>query len=126
MCSNGLLFSVSGYATIRPLNWISKHCGVGSCHGEANFGFARQLPTIVTWAELDFYDLPLIRPSGFVNSGRQRSSSQELLGDGRRYDYIGCYSIFCLSYRIGMLSRSRKPDFKAFKDCACSKETTGI
>jgi hypothetical protein len=25
----------------------------------------------VTWAELDFYDLPLIRPSGFVNSGRQ-------------------------------------------------------
>ena len=25
-------------------------------------------PTIVTWAELHFYDLPLIRPSGFVNS----------------------------------------------------------
>ena len=50
---------------------------------------ARQPPTIVTRAELDFYDFPLIRPNGFVNSGRQRSSSQELLellGDGRRYD----------------------------------------
>ena len=53
----------------------------------------------MTWAELDFYDLPLIRPSGFVNSERQRYSSQELLellGDGRRYDYIGCYPVFCL------------------------------
>ena len=38
---------------------------------EPNFRFARQPPTIVTWVELDFYDLPLIRPSGFVNSGRQ-------------------------------------------------------
>ena len=35
---------------------------------EPNFRFARQPPTIVTWAELHFYDLPLIRPSGFVNS----------------------------------------------------------
>ena len=35
------------------------------------FGFrlARQPPTVVTWAELHFYDLPVIRPSGFVNSG---------------------------------------------------------
>jgi hypothetical protein len=32
-----------------------------------NFRFARQPSTIVTWGELDFYDLPLIRPSGFVN-----------------------------------------------------------
>jgi hypothetical protein len=35
---------------------------------EANFRFARQAPTIVTGAGLPFYDLPLIRPSGFVNS----------------------------------------------------------
>jgi hypothetical protein len=35
---------------------------------EPNFRFARQPPTIVTWAELGFYDLPLIRPSVFVNS----------------------------------------------------------
>jgi len=58
---------------------------------------ARQPPTIVTWAELGFYDLPFIRPSGFVNSGRQRSSSQELLellGDGRRYDYHRMLSRF--------------------------------
>ena len=47
---------------------------------EPNFRFARQPPTIVTWAELDFYDLPLIRPSGFVNSGRQGFSNQELGG----------------------------------------------
>ena len=62
-----------------------------------NFRVARQPPTIVTWAELHFYDLPLIRPSGFVNSGRQRSSSQELLellGDGRRYDYHRVLSRF--------------------------------
>jgi hypothetical protein len=37
---------------------------------EPNFRFARHPTTIVTWAELHFYDLPLIRPSGFVNSGR--------------------------------------------------------
>ena len=58
--------------TYRPI------CGIGSRLGEANFRFARQPPTIVTWAELDFYDLPLIRPSGFVNSGRQSFSNQEL------------------------------------------------
>ncbi len=40
----------------------------GETLGEANFRFARQPPTIVTCAELDFYDLPLIRPSDFVNS----------------------------------------------------------
>jgi hypothetical protein len=48
-------------------------------------------------AELHFYDLPLIRPSGFVNSGTQRYSSQELLellGDGRRYDYHRMLSRF--------------------------------
>ena len=44
----------------------------------SSFRFARQSPTIVTWAELDFYDLPLIRPSGFVNSGRRGFSNQEL------------------------------------------------
>ena len=36
--------------------------------GRSNFRLARQPPTIVTWAEPHFYDLPLIRPSGFVNS----------------------------------------------------------
>ena len=43
------------------------------------------------------YNLPLIRPSGFVKSGRQRSSSQELLellGDGRRYNYHRMLSRF--------------------------------
>ena len=35
---------------------------------EPNFRVARQPPTIVTWTELHFYDLPLIRPSGFLNS----------------------------------------------------------
>ena len=58
--------------TYRPV------CGIGSRVGEANFRFARQPRTIVTWAELDFYDLPLIRPSGFVNSARQGFSNQEL------------------------------------------------
>jgi len=67
---------------------------------EPNFRFARQQPTIVTSAELHFYGLPLIRPSGFVKSGLQRSSSQELLGDGRRYDYHRKLSRFCLSYRV--------------------------
>jgi hypothetical protein len=48
--------------TYRPIkrNWQAPW--------EANFRFARQPPTIVTWAELYFYDLPTIRPSGFVNS----------------------------------------------------------
>ena len=49
-----------------PVSRLS--CGIGSRLGEDNFRFARQPPTIVTWAELHFYDLPLIRPSGFVNS----------------------------------------------------------
>ena len=73
----------------------------GTCWDELDFrcetSRQRQPPTIVTWAELDFYDLPLIRPSGFVNSGRQRFSSQELLellGDGRRYDYHRMLSRF--------------------------------
>jgi hypothetical protein len=35
---------------------------------------ARQPPTIVTRAELHFYDLPLIRPSGFLNSANYRGS----------------------------------------------------
>ena len=59
------------------------------------FRFARQPPTIVTWAEPDFYHLPLIRPS--KNNGRQRFSSQELpevLDDGRRYDYHRMLSRF--------------------------------
>jgi hypothetical protein len=38
---------------------------VGPQHPNLRLG--RQPPTIVTWAELHFYDLPLIRPSGFVN-----------------------------------------------------------
>ena len=43
-------------------------CGIDNRLWEANFRFARQPPTIVTCAEPHFYDLPLIRPSGFVNS----------------------------------------------------------
>jgi hypothetical protein len=41
---------------------------VATLRREANFRFARQPPTIVTWAELDFYDVPLICPTSFVNS----------------------------------------------------------
>jgi hypothetical protein len=69
--SRGLLRSFQLVAT-RPLNRISKHCGVGEEQSIAlkkpNFRIARHPPKIVTCAELDFYDLPLIRPSGFVNS----------------------------------------------------------
>ena len=36
--------------------------------GEANFRFVRQPPTILTWAELHFYDLPLIRPSDLTGA----------------------------------------------------------
>ena len=78
---------------------------------EPNFRFARRPPTIVTWAELDFYDLPLIRPSGFVNSGRPGFSDQELgelRMDRRRYGNHRKLSRFCLSYRIDMLSRVKK------------------
>ena len=59
--------------TLRLLSRIGKRygvreglsadsCGIGSRLGEINFRVARQLPKFVTWAELDFYDLPLIRP----------------------------------------------------------------
>jgi hypothetical protein len=34
------------------------------CALASRFRLCRHPPTIVTWAELDFYDLPLIRPSG--------------------------------------------------------------
>jgi hypothetical protein len=46
--------------------------------------------------------LPLSRPSGFVNSGRQGFSNQEgaLRTDRRGMAIIGSY----LPYRIGMLS----------------------
>ncbi len=40
----------------------------------SSFRIRRQPPTIVTWAELDFYGL--IRPSVFVNSGRHVSVYQ--------------------------------------------------
>ena len=85
--------------TLRLLSRIGKRygvreglsadsCGIGSRLGEINFRVARQLPKFVTWAD----------PSNdFVNSGRQRSSSQELLellGDGRRYDYHRMLSRF--------------------------------
>jgi len=78
--------------TYRPI------CGIGSRVGEANFRFARQPRTIVTWAELDFYDLPLIRPSGFVNSARQGFSNQELgelRMDRRGYGNSSELSSFC-------------------------------
>ena len=39
----------------------------------------------------------------------------ELLGEAGGMTIIGCYPIFCLPYRIGMLSRSRKRDLKALK-----------
>jgi hypothetical protein len=58
----------------------------GSRFGEANFRFARQPPTIVTWAELDFYDLPLIRPS--LNSGRQRFSRGSGSSCARRWQEV--------------------------------------
>jgi hypothetical protein len=76
---------------------------------EPNFRFALQSATIVTWSELHFYDLPLIRPSGFV---KQWAAA---LGEAGGMTIIGCYPIFCLPYRIGMLSRSRKRDLKALK-----------
>ena len=50
----------------------------------------------MTWAELDFYDLPLIRPSGFVNSGRPGFSNQELgelRMDRRGMAIIGSYPV---------------------------------
>ena len=54
----------------------------GTCWDELDFrrktSRQRQPPTIVTWAELHFYDLPLIRPSAFVNSAA--------LGDLSPYD----------------------------------------
>ena len=94
-------------------------CGIGSRVGEANFRFARQPRTIVTWAELDFYDLPLIRPNGFVNSARQGFSNQELgrtaHGSQGVWQLIGAIP-FLLSYRIDMLSRLKRRGFKTSLD----------
>ena len=98
------------------------HCGVfrGQWWSEErsdNFRFARQPPTIVTWAELDFYDLPLIRPSGFVNSGRPGFSNQEL-GE-LRMDRRGCgnssEAIPFLSIIPNMLSRLKRRGFKTLE-----------
>ena len=106
--------------TYRPImrNWKSPR--------EANFRFARQPPTIVTWAELHFYDLPLIRPSGFVNSGRQGFSNQELgelRMDRRGYGNHRMLSRFCRSYRIDMLSRLKKRGVKTLEiDLVQTKE----
>ena len=50
----------------------------------------------MTWAELGFYDIPLIRPNGFVNSGRQGVSNQELGElriDPRGMAIIGSYPV---------------------------------
>jgi hypothetical protein len=41
---------------------------IGSRRVEANFRFACQPPTIITWAEEHFYDLPLIRPSDLTEA----------------------------------------------------------
>jgi hypothetical protein len=109
--------------SVYPRNPLEGGCFsgcVGRLHGSnpatqafiaVNFRFARQPPTIVTWAELHFYDLPLIRPSGFVSSGRQGFSNQELgelRMDRRGYGNHRMLSRFCLSYRIDMLSRFKK------------------
>ena len=50
---------------------------------EPNFRFARQPTTIVTWAELHFYDLPLICPSGFVNSAASVRIYLQLSSDSK-------------------------------------------
>jgi hypothetical protein len=59
--SRRLLRSFQLVAT-RPLNRISKHCGIREEQSIAlkkpNFRIARHPPKIVTCAELDFYDLP--------------------------------------------------------------------
>ena len=77
-------------------------------------------------AELDFYDLALIRPSGFVNSGRQGFSNQELgelRMDRRGYGNHRMLSRFCLSYRIDMLSRLKKRGVKTLEiDLVQTKE----
>jgi hypothetical protein len=107
--------SVSGYAVSEDL---SPYLRNGSGLEEANFRFARQPPTIVTWAELDFYDLPLIRPSGFVSSGRQGFSNQELgelRMDRRAYGNSSEAIPFLLSHRIDMLSRSKRRGVKTLE-----------
>jgi hypothetical protein len=76
--------------TNRPSGFVKSavsedlSCGIGSRLGEANFRFARQPPTIVTWAELPFYDLPLICPSGFINS----AGLSRVMRDGRGGDSL--------------------------------------
>ena len=60
----------------------------GTCWDELDFrcktSRQRQPPTIVTWAELHFYDLPLIRPSAFVNSAALGGSIALSCGIGSR------------------------------------------
>ena len=73
---------------------------IRAAHCVSNFRVARQPPTIITWAELDFYDLRLIRPSGFVNRGRQGfpiKNWANLAVDGRGYGNHRMLSRFCLS-----------------------------
>jgi hypothetical protein len=101
--------------------WPPTYCSdaIGIPHPvRVSFRIARQPPTIMTWAELDFYDLPLIRPNGFVNSGRQGFSNQELgelLMDRRGYGNHRTLSRFCLSYRVDMLSRLKKRGVKTLE-----------
>jgi len=68
--------------TYRPImrNWQSPRA--------ANFRFARQPPTIVTWAERHFYELPLIRPSGFVNSAASFDTNRRSAGCQGRFSNL--------------------------------------
>jgi len=61
----------------EPFMTLHVKCWCSRLHGSnpatqafiaVNFRLARQPPTIGTWAEMHFYDLPTIRPSGLVNS----------------------------------------------------------
>ena len=52
--------------------------------GEANFRFARQPPTIVTWRRTALLRLASIRPSGFVNSAALLTGARRLWHPFRR------------------------------------------
>ena len=69
-----LIFEPRALADTPPFIGPGVSENLSPYHAELAVASGSQLPvcpstaTIVTWAELDFYDLPLIRPSGFVNS----------------------------------------------------------
>jgi hypothetical protein len=66
----------------------------------SNFRFARQPPTIVTWAELHFHNLPLIRPSG-------RKHAYGVTGIFRYYEIFRQFEIFetCINRSQACVSR---------------------